>query len=133
VWSLQSTSHNGVWLAAPADSGTNGARVRPESLRRVAHTSITGFEPCLGPDFAHQPVAARHHERQSPACRRYKNPILKPEAAEIVKKHARCRGRYRISDAAQPVLAGGVPFVFTTTGIEILQQPARSLSSITKP
>jgi hypothetical protein len=54
----------------------------------------------------------------------YSNPILKPQAAEAVKKH----GEIELGGAAAPIPSsqcwpGGVPFVFVNMGMQMLQQP----------
>src|SRR5262249_30665255 len=54
----------------------------------------------------------------------YTNPILKPEAAEVVKRH----GEIMLTGAGYPdprnqCTPQGVPYVFTSGGIQMLQQP----------
>ena len=54
----------------------------------------------------------------------YSNPILKPQAAEVVKKH----GEIELSGVPAPIPSnqcwpGGVPFVFWNIGMQMLQQP----------
>jgi hypothetical protein len=54
----------------------------------------------------------------------YANPILKAEAAEVVKKH----GEISIAGVAYPTPSnqcwpGGVPFIFWNFGMQMLQQP----------
>ena len=54
----------------------------------------------------------------------YTNPILKPQAAEVVKKH----GEIELSGGPAPnpsnqCWPSGVPFILWNFGIEILQQP----------
>ncbi|HYK79702.1 MAG TPA: hypothetical protein VEU95_08735, partial [Micropepsaceae bacterium] len=54
----------------------------------------------------------------------YTNPILKPEAAEIVKKH----GELSLSGVTYPTPSNqcwpsGVPYVFWNFGMQMLQQP----------
>ena len=54
----------------------------------------------------------------------YKNPILKPEAAEIVKKH----GAIALSGEGDPTprnqcWPGGVPFAFPSGTTQLIQQP----------
>jgi hypothetical protein len=54
----------------------------------------------------------------------YSNPILKPHAAEVVKKH----GEISLAGVGYPTPAnqcwpGGVPFVFYNIGMQLLQQP----------
>jgi len=60
----------------------------------------------------------------------YNNPILKPEAADVVKKH----GEISLAGIGYPTprnqcWPGGVPFVFTTTGIQVLQQPGEIIGA----
>jgi hypothetical protein len=54
----------------------------------------------------------------------YTNPILKPKAAEIVKK----RGEVELGSGHAPsprtqCWPGGVPFIFTSVGMQMFQQP----------
>jgi hypothetical protein len=54
----------------------------------------------------------------------YTNPILKPEAAEVVKKH----GEISLAGVGYPTprnqcWPGGVPFIFSNNGMLMLQQP----------
>jgi hypothetical protein len=54
----------------------------------------------------------------------YTNPILKPQAAEVVKKH----GEIELSGALAPnprnqCWPGGIPFVLTSIGMQMFQQP----------
>ena len=56
----------------------------------------------------------------------YTNPILKPEAAEIVKK----RGEISLSGAAYPTpfnqcWPAGVPYIFENLGMQMLQEPSK--------
>jgi hypothetical protein len=111
--------------AAPAGSSTNGAAPVPDFSGVWAHTSITGFEP-----LASGPTSLTNLSRRGITSDNrqlvgdYRNPILKPEAADIVKKN----GEMSLAGIGYPTprnqcWPGGVPFVFTTTGIQILQQP----------
>src|SRR6185295_11679920 len=89
-----------------------------------AHTSITGYEPLAsGPtslvNLSRRGITSDNRQLVGD----YSNPILKPETADIVKKH----GEISLSGIGYPTprnqcWPGGVPFVFTTTAIEILQQ-----------
>src|ERR1017187_3614325 len=73
---------------APGSSRTNGTGSTPSFSGLWAHTSITGFEP-----LASGPTSLRNLSRRGITSDNrqlvgdYRNPILKPEAAEIVKKH----------------------------------------------
>lgn len=111
--------------AAPAGSSTNVTGSVPNLSGVWAHTSITGFEP-----LASGPTSLTNLSRRGITSDNrqlvgdYKNPILKPETADIVKKH----GEVSLSGIGYPTprnqcWPGGVPFVFTTTGIQVLQQP----------
>jgi hypothetical protein len=56
----------------------------------------------------------------------YSNPILKPEAAEVVKKH----DEISLLGVAYPTPTnqcwpGGVPFIFLQLGMQMLQQPGK--------
>jgi len=55
----------------------------------------------------------------------YTNPILKPQAAEIIKQHGEISLKGRdLSDTGQPMLAlKPVPYILWTIGIQMLQQP----------
>jgi hypothetical protein len=110
----------GLGQTAAAPSGSI-----PDFSGVWAHPSIPGFEP-----LASRPTAIKNLSRRGITSDNrqlvgdYRNPILKPEAAEIVKK----RGEMSLAGIGYPTprnqcWPGGVPFVFTTTGIEVLQQP----------
>src|SRR3982074_26200 len=111
--------------AGPTASSTNGAASIPHFSGVWAHTSITGFEPLAsGPtslvNLSRRGITSDNRQLVGD----YKNPILKPEAAEIVKKH----GEMSLAGIGYPTprnqcWPGGIPFVFTTTAIEGLQQP----------
>ena len=112
----------GSVLAAPAASV-------PALSGVWAHASITGYEP-----LASGPTSVKNLSRRGITSDNrqlvgdFHNPILKPEAAEIVKKH----GEMSLSGIGYPTprnqcWPGGVPFVFTTTGIEVLQRPEEIL------
>ena len=107
--------------AAPAPS----AAPLPNFSGVWAHPSIPGFEP-----LASGPTALVNLSRRGITSDNrqlvgdYKNPILKPQAANIVKK----QGETSLAGIGYPTprnqcWPGGVPFVFTTTSIEVLQQP----------
>src|SRR5262245_49084090 len=90
-----------------------------------AHGSIPGFEP-----MSSGPTALVNRVRRDGVgdilklVGDYTNPILKPEAAEVVKKF----GEMSMVNVGFPsprnqCWPNGVPFVFTGGAIEILQQP----------
>ncbi len=110
----------GLGQTAAAPSGSI-----PDFSGVWAHPSIPGFEPLASGATALKNLSRRgitSDNRQLVGD--YRNPILKPEAAEIVKE----RGEMSLAGIGYPTprnqcWPGGVPFVFTTTGIEVLQQP----------
>lgn len=118
-----------IALAAAAVPGlgkaaTPGVSSIPDFSGAWAHTSINGFEP-----LAAGPTSIKNLSRRGITSDNrqlvgdYQNPILQPWAAEVVKKH----GEISLAGIGYPTprnqcWPGGVPFVFTTTAIEILQQ-----------
>jgi hypothetical protein len=88
--------------------------------------SIPGFEP-----LASGPTALINRSRRENGTGNilkldgdYTNPVLKPEAAEVVKMHAE-RGLNYIGDPnpRNQCRPEGVPFLFTDRPTELLQQP----------
>src|ERR1041385_8923977 len=80
---------SGLGQAAPANGRSpNPAAPVPDLSGVWAHTSITGFEP-----LASGPTSLKNLSRRGITSDNrqlvgdYHNPILKPETAEIVKKH----------------------------------------------
>jgi hypothetical protein len=53
----------------------------------------------------------------------YTNPILKPEAAEVVKKHAEMSLAVGYPSPRNQCWPQGVPFIFTNDAVQLLQQP----------
>jgi hypothetical protein len=118
----------------------SGAASIPDFSGMWAHPYVPAFEP---PPSGPGPVVNKSRTRQVfgddrrplPATKNvlvsngrqlvgdYTNPILKAEAAEVVKKH----GEISMSGVAYPTPTnqcwpGGVPFVFWNFGIQMLQQ-----------
>ncbi len=109
----------------PANSGAQSAASVPDFSGIWGHPSIPGFEP---PTSGHGPVTNRSRRQgvsdgyQSVGD--YTNPILKPQAAEIVKKH----GEIELTGVAYPTPTNqcwpeGVPHIFMNVGMQMLQQP----------
>ena len=100
------------------NSATQSVVSLPDFSGIWAHLSCCGFElPLSGLG----PVTNRSYPYR---VGDYTNPILKPQAAEVVKK----RGEISLSgvtvlDPASQCWPGGVPFIFWNTGIQIIQQP----------
>jgi hypothetical protein len=127
----------------PAGGATQSAASIPDFSGIWGHLSLPGFEPPLsGPG----PVVNKSRTRQvvdgdgRPAMATngalvssiyqfvgdYSNPILKPQAAEVVKKH----GEIELSGVPSPIPSNqcwpaGVPVAFWNIGMQMLQQPDR--------
>ena len=116
-------------VATPAFGQANGGSESAEAvpdLSGVWQHALPGFEP-----LASGPTALVNRSRRENGTGDilklngdYSNPILKPEAAEVVKKHGEL-GLQGIGDAnprnqCWPI---GVPFVFTNGPTQLLQQP----------
>jgi hypothetical protein len=114
-----STTAAATIFASPVCSQqpSQGSASIPDFSGIWAHLSCCGFElPLSGPG----PVTNRSYPYR---VGDYTNPILKPEAAEIVRR----RGEISLSgipvtDPGSQCWPGGVPFIFWNTGIQILQQ-----------
>jgi hypothetical protein len=107
-------------------SGTQTAASFPDFSGIWAHPYLPGFEPpATGPG----PVLNRSRSRNGRAnfnqlVGDYTNPILKPEAAEIVKKH----GEMSLAGEGYPTPSnqcwpGGVPYIFWDYLLQMFQQP----------
>jgi hypothetical protein len=117
--------------AAPAagttGSATQGAASVPDFSGIWWHPSLPGFEP---PASGPGPVTNRSRRDgisdYNQLVGDYTNPILKPEAAEVVKKH----GELSLAGVTYPNPANQcwpepVPFIYKNFGLQILQQPDR--------
>src|SRR5882724_5779659 len=113
-------------MAATPDVGQAAATAAsiPDFSGMWAHQSIPGFEP-----LATGPTSLTNRSRRDGVSNTlqlvgdYTNPILKPEAAEIVKKH----GEMSLSHFGYPTprnqcWPGGVPFVLSTNGLQMFQE-----------
>src|ERR1700693_1645694 len=131
--------------AAPAvgaaSSATQSAASIPDFSRMWSNSLGPGFSPpACGPgpvlnkarqraavDIFGQPLSVTNAPIVSAGGRRvgdYTNPILRPWAAEVVKKHA--EAELNAGPASNPInqcRPSGVPFVFYNLGMEMLQQP----------
>jgi hypothetical protein len=113
-----------VWPAAGADNRS----AIPDFSGFWAHPYLTGFEP---PASGPGPVTNRSRRRDGVANFQqlvgdYTNPILKPEAAQIVKQH----GDISLAGQGYPTPSnqcwpGGVPYVFWDFTLQMLQTPDR--------
>jgi hypothetical protein len=111
---------------APAGTTTHGDASIPNFSGAWSHPSIPGFEP-----LATGPTSLRNLSRREGNVSNnmqlvgdYENPILKPAAAAIVKKFGDMSlDHYGYPTPRNQCWPGGVPFVFTTVAMELLQQP----------
>ena len=119
--------------AAPASAAapvaaTKTAAPIPDFSGIWAHPYLPGFEP---PASGPGPVLNRSRSRNGRSnfnqlVGDYTNPILKPQAAEIVKKH----GEMSLAGEGYPTPSnqcwpGGVPYIFWDYLLQMFQQPDR--------
>jgi hypothetical protein len=110
----------------PADTGDiQSASSIPDFSGIWAHLTWPDFEPPLA---APGPVTNRSRRDGATDAYQlvgdYTNPILRPEAAEVVKQH----GEISLTGVTYPTPSnqcwpGGVPFVIFNIGMQMLQQP----------
>ena len=114
-------------LGAAGHGGPPAAGAAIPDLSGVWTHSIPGFEP-----LSSGPTALVNRERRANGTGNilklvgdYTNPILKPQAAEVVKKHAEL-GLKGIGDPnpRNQCWPGGVPFVFSDRPTQLVQTPA---------
>jgi len=112
--------------AAASGAGAQSAASIPDFSGIWAHPYLTGFEPPLsGPG----PVLNKSRSPNGVANFQilvgdYTNPVLKPEAAEAVKKH----GEISLAGGGYPTPSnqcwpGGVPYVFWDFLMQMFQEP----------
>jgi hypothetical protein len=108
-----------------AKSGTQGATPIPDFSGIWGHLAWPDVEPPLS-----GPGPVRNRSRRDGVSDTYQlvgdysNPILKPQAAEVVKRH----GEISLAGGGYPTPSnqcwpGGVPFIFWNIGMQMLQQP----------
>jgi hypothetical protein len=116
--------------AGPTGSDAQSAASIPDFSGIWSHPYWPGFEP---PASGPGPVTNRSRLRGGPQrgvgdprqfVGDYTNPILKPQAAEVVKKH----GEMELSGVGAPTPTnqcwpGPVPYIFGTIAMLMLQQP----------
>ena len=112
-------------LAGPAYGGSESAESIPDFSGFWVHP-LPGFEP-----LPSGPTALVNRARRPNGtgdilklAGDYANPILKPAAAEVVKKHA----EMSLAGVGYPSPRNqcwpeGVPFIFTNSAVQLLQQP----------
>jgi hypothetical protein len=108
-----------------ANGGAQGVASLPDFSGLCARVSFPGFEPPLaGPG----PVTNKLRSPKGSASvygyvGDYTNPILKPHAAEIVKRHGEIELGAHAPNPRTQCWPGGVPFVFISVGMQMFQQP----------
>ena len=97
----------------------------PDFSGTWAHASIPGFEP-----LASGPTSLVNRSRRNGIAvleqlnGDYTNPILKPDAAAIVKQHAELSlSGFGYPTPRNQCWPGGVPFVLPTNGMQMFQRP----------
>lgn len=117
-------------MIGAAVASTPNDALTPDFSGIWVHPSFPGFEP---PPSGPGPVLNKSRMRKGPQTGvsnpaqlvgDYSNPILKPGAAAVVKKH----GEISLSGEAYPTpnnqcWPAGVPFIFRDIAIQLLQQP----------
>jgi hypothetical protein len=111
----------------PASTATQGTQSVPDFSGIWWHPSLPGFEP---PTSGPGPVTNRSRRNGASDYGQlvgdYTNPILKPQAAAVVKKF----GDLSLAGVTYPNPANQcwpepVPFIYKNFGLQILQQPDR--------
>ena len=117
-------------LAVAASTLTSGQAAQPaepipDFSGTWAHPSIPGFEP-----LASGPTSLVNRSRSNGVANLarlngdYTNPILKPDAAQIVKQHAELSlAGFGYPTPRNQCWPGGVPFVLPTNGMQMFQRP----------
>src|SRR5260370_2678579 len=110
-----------------ANSGKESGASIPDISGKWLHPSIPGFEPLpSGPTSVVNLSRRNGTGNINQLVGDYTNPILKPEAAAVVKRH----GEIMLAGAGYPDPRNQstpqvVPYVFTSGGMQLLQQPDR--------
>jgi hypothetical protein len=111
--------------AAPANASAQSGASVPDISGEWLHPSIPGFEP-----LSSGPTSVVNRSRRNGTGNinqlvgDYTNPILKPQAADVLKKHGEIMLTGQgFPDPRNQCWPGGVPYVFTSGGMQLLQQP----------
>jgi len=111
-------------------SGALGATPIPDFSGIWRHPSLPGFEPLASGPRPVTNTVRRHGARQpgvsdyDKLVGDYTNPILKPHAAEIVRKYGEISlSGVTYSNPANQCWPEPVPFIFKHFGMQMLQQP----------
>src|ERR1700722_3194499 len=110
-----------------ASDGSQGASAIPDFSGTWVHPYFPGIEPPLsGPGPVRNRLRRPNGTGATQLVGDYSNPILKPEAAAVVKRH----GEISLSNAVYPTPSNrcwpsGVPYIFFQHGIQMLQRGER--------
>jgi hypothetical protein len=121
----QATSQDVMAAATPASNSVQGAASIPDFSGIWWHQSLPGFEPLAsGP----RPVTNKMRRNGVADYRQwvgdYTNPILKPVAAEAVKKYGEVAlGGQVAPSPANQCWPEPLPFIYKNFAIQLLQQP----------
>jgi hypothetical protein len=113
--------------AGPASGGAQGAAFTPDFSGMWARVSFPGFgRPLAGAG----PVINKYRPNGVPSVYAYvgdyTNPILKPQTAEIVKKHGEIElGGAHARNPRTECWPTGVPLILENTSMQIIQQPEK--------
>src|SRR5262244_1569944 len=119
--------------AAPVGGDRQNAAAIPDFSGIWAHPYFPGFEP---PASGPGPIVNKSRRRRDGVGNAnqfvgdYDSPILKPQAAEVVRQHGEVstRGETYPTPSNQ-CWPSGVPYIFFQHGMQMLQLPTKSFSS----
>jgi hypothetical protein len=113
-------------VRADRPAGAQDAALIPDFSGIWARFSFPGLEPPLeGPGPITNRLRATNPDQYG-FVGDYTNPILKPHAAEVVKKYGEMELRGALApNPRNQCWPRGVPFAFSNVGIQIIQQPDR--------
>jgi hypothetical protein len=112
--------------ATPIGGGNQSATSIPDFSGIWARPSFPGFTPPLaGPGPVTNMIRGPNGASSLYGyAGDYTNPILKPQAAEVVRKHAEIELSGKLAPSPRnQCWPSGVPFILTNVGMQMLQQP----------
>jgi hypothetical protein len=113
-----------VAAASPAFGQNAVPAIEPDFSGIWRHPSWPGFEPLAsGPTALINLAGNKGRSGLISLVGDYTNPILKPHAAEIVKRRGEMSLAGGFPTPSTQCTPGGVPYIFASFGTQILQQP----------